>query len=207
MGDITKATTKRPDPVGLFERAEGQAGYFSVDDAARSGYGRALVAYHARRGRFIRIRQGLYRLQQFPRSSREEIVEAWFAARDQDAVVSHETALELLGLADVLPNRIHLTIPRSKRRMRATPLVRIHTVSRPVPREERSFWEGVAVTSPGRTLRDVAVAGLDGEQLELAILQAVKRGLVTPEELDDMVVGLPPAAAERFRSAMKAATE
>ena len=49
---------------------------------------------------------------------------AWLAVGKQNAVVSHESALDLLDLSDVSPDRVHLTVPRSRRGLAAPPAQR-----------------------------------------------------------------------------------
>src|SRR6266508_240259 len=121
-----------PDHQRLFEVASEQGGYFTTDQSAGCGFSRASLSYHARRGRFLRVRRGLYRLAQYPASPREEVLTAWLAAGRDEAVVSHESALDILGLSDVVPDRVHLTVPRSKRYRPTAPGVAIHTTTRPL---------------------------------------------------------------------------
>ncbi len=110
----------------LFETATGQAGYFTAVQARACDYSWALLSHHAARGRFVRVRRGLYRLRDYPSSPREEVMAAWLAA-GPGAVVSHESALDLLGLTDVIPDRINLTVARSTRGRRPPRALAIHT--------------------------------------------------------------------------------
>jgi len=103
-----------PDHVCLFDAASKQHGYFTTAQAHRCGFDWRGLHYHTARGRFVRARRGLYRLRDYPTSPREEVVAAWLAA-GPDAAVSHENALDLLELADVTPERVHVTVPRSRR--------------------------------------------------------------------------------------------
>src|SRR5947209_2538283 len=121
---------RSPDHLGLFEVASGQAGYFAAEQAQRCGFSRPLLAHHAKTGRFIRVRHGLYRLRAYPSSPREHVLAAWLAVGKEIAVVSHESALDLLDLSDVIPNAVHLTVPRSRRSFPSLPGVKIHTSSR-----------------------------------------------------------------------------
>src|SRR3990172_11685374 len=120
------ATPISPDARALFAIASAQAGYFTAAQARESGYSSQLLAHHARTGRFLRIARGLYRLRDYPSAPREEIVAAWLRA-GTDAVVSHESALDLFGLSDVIPNAIHLTVPRARRKLARTAGVVVHT--------------------------------------------------------------------------------
>jgi predicted transcriptional regulator of viral defense system len=61
------------------------------------------------------VRRGLYRLSDYPSGEHEEIRAAWLTVGMERAIVSHESALVLHGLSDVLPNTVHLLTPREHR--------------------------------------------------------------------------------------------
>lgn len=172
------------DHEGLYRTAETQAGYFTSARAVAAGMDRSTLAHHARPGgRYVRVRRGLYRLRHFPTSPFEHVVAAWLPLRGTGAVVSHESALELYGLSDVIPADVHLSLPRARRGQRPRAGVRLHTVERPPPRGQVRQVEGVPVTSPERTLVDCLAAGSQPDQVEAAIGQALRRGLTTPRRL------------------------
>lgn len=179
-----------PDRQCLFGVAATQQGYFTTAQAWGCGYSPALLAHHARGGRFLRVRRGLYRLREYPSSPREEVLAAWLAAGADRTVVSHESALDLLDLSDVIPNAIHLTIPRSRRGLVAPHGVVFHTTARPPRRDETTEREGIRLTGPPRTILDAAEWGTAPEQIVLAVGQALARGWLTVDELRH-------AAAER----------
>lgn len=114
---------------------------------------------------------------------------AWLPLRDAGAVVSHESALELLGLSDVIPDAVHLSLPRSERGQRRRAGVRLHTLNRPPTKAEVRTLEGLPVTSPERTIVDALEAGTQPEQIEMAIGQALERGLTTPRRLIEAASG------------------
>lgn len=167
----------------LFHIASGQAGYFTAAQAHGCGFSRALLSHHARSGGFIRVRHGLYRFREYPSSAREHVLAAWLAIGKDISVVSHESALDLLDLSDIIPDATHLTVPRSRRSLPAIPGVKIHTTDRPIGPEERWIRDGIAVTSATRSILDAAEKGADPEQIELAVAQAIERGLATTEEM------------------------
>lgn len=174
------------DHDGLYRMAESQAGYFTAQQALAAGMDRSTLRHHARPGgRYERVRRGLYRLRHFPSSAHEHVMAAWLPMRSAGGVVSHESALELYDLSDVIPTTVHISLPRANRGQRPRPGVRIHTVERlPGPSETR-IVAGVAVTSPVRSIVDALDAGTQPEQIERAIRQALERGLVTPRRLRD----------------------
>ncbi len=186
------AEPARPDRLRLFETASEQGGYFTAEQARACGFSWALLSHHVKRGRFIRVRRGLYRLREYPSSPREEVLAAWLAVGKDVAVVSHDSALDLLDLSDVIPDAVHLTVPRSRRDAPAIPGVRIHTTVRALGPHDLTYREGMVVTSATRTILDAAEAGTAPDQIEMALAQAVERGLASPDELRQ-------GAAERGR--------
>jgi predicted transcriptional regulator of viral defense system len=178
------------DHDGLYRVAESQAGYFTAGQAVAAGMDRATLRHHARPGgQYERVRRGLYRLRRFPSSRFEHVVAAWLPLRGAEAVVSHESALELYDLADVIPDAVHVSVPRGKRGQRPRGGVRIHSVERPPTAADVRIVSGVAVTSPERAIVDSLEAGVQPEQVELAIDQAIERGLTTPGRLRAVSAG------------------
>jgi predicted transcriptional regulator of viral defense system len=178
------------DHDALYDVAEAQAGYFTAAQAVAAGMDRSTLAHHARPGgRYERVRRGLYRLRHFPTSQHEHVMAAWLPLRGSGAVVSHVSALELYGLSDLIPDAVHVSVPRAKRGQRPRPGVHIHTVGPPIgPGDVRSV-DGVPVTSPERTIVDCLESGVQPDQVRLAIRQALDRGLTTPRRLVNAATG------------------
>jgi predicted transcriptional regulator of viral defense system len=167
-----------PDYQHLYETAESQAGYFAAHQARESGFTWERLSNNVKTSRFTRVRRGIYRLTQFPGSEYEDLFVAWLRT-GPDSVISHESALVLYDLSDVLPSEIHLIVPRTSSRRR--PDIRQHTNR--LDAGEVTTREGLPVTTVPRTLADVAASGLAVEQVRLAIREAIERGLTSSEEL------------------------
>ncbi len=172
-----------PGFIDLFGVASEQAGYFTSAQAHSCGYSTQLLAYHAATGRFVRIRRGLYRLRDYPSSPHEEVMAAWLALGRDISLVSHESALDLLELSDVVPTSIHLLIPRTRRGLPGRPGVTLHTTKHAIRLDEITIREGMRLTAPARTIVDVAELGTAPEQVIMAIAQARDRGWITAPEL------------------------
>lgn len=158
---------------------------FTTQQAAEVGFSPQLLTYHVRAGRIVRVWRGVYRLVHFPPGGHEDLIAVWLWS-EQQGVFSHQTALALHGLSDVLPSKIHLTLPAPwrQRRFQAPPGVVLHHAD--IPESARAWCEAVPVTSPRRTLTDCAGAHLSSELLEQAIGQALARGLVTIADVVDI---------------------
>lgn len=172
------------DHDGLYRLAESQAGYFTARQAVESSMDRSTLRHHARPGgRYERVRRGLFRLRQFPSSPHEHVMAAWLPLREAGAVVSHESALELLDISDVIPHAVHLTLPRTERGQRRRDGIKLHFPRNHPAKNEIRQIHGLPVTSPERTIIDAIKSGTQPEQIEMAIRQAVERGMTTPRRL------------------------
>lgn len=165
----------------LYEIAEGQAGYLTAQQAVVAGIPRSTLGYHAGEARTLeRVGTGVYRLLRFPTMPHGHIVAAWLGLAHADAVISHDSALEMRDLSDVIADEVHVTLPRAKRGLRIPEGVGAHFTTRHV---ERSRVLGVPVTSVERTIADQIRGSGWTEQVDLSISQAVQRGLTTPTRL------------------------
>ena len=181
--------------------AAGQGGYFTAKQGALAGYGYPHLIYHLHAKNFERIGHGLYRLPTIPPADHDDLIRLTLWSRDRQdrpqAVVSHASALLLHQLSDVLPQKIHLTVPPSFRKVppRGCTLHKMH-----LPRSQVDAREGFAVTTPLRTLVDVAATpGITDEQLDRAIQDALRRGLVRESVLRKAIgEAFPPNRRERF---------
>ena len=174
--------TQGPDHERLYHIAEGQGGYFSARQAAEAGFSWERLSYHAKTRHFQRVSRGVYRLARFPPSPFEDLFVAWLRT-GLGAAISHESALSVYELSDVLPGEIHVTVPRTASRRRTG--IRLHTNR--LTSADVTWREGLHVTTVPRTIADVAAAGLPEEQVRQAVLEALKRGLTNRESLQGEV--------------------
>lgn len=170
-----------PDFNHLYEIAENQAGYFTAQQAHSAGFSKERISYYVTTGKFSRIQRGIYRLVQFPGSPYEDLFVAWLRT-GPDSVISHESALYLYNLSDILPGEIHVIIPRSGSRRRKG--IRLHTNR--LNSDEITWREGLPATSSARTIIDVTASGNAEEQIRKAVHEAIRQGLVDRDELLSM---------------------
>jgi predicted transcriptional regulator of viral defense system len=169
---------EKPNQDELYRIAEPQGGYFTSAQAAQAGFSRRLLWHYRKTNKLLRIAHGLYRLTRFPSSPYEDLFVAWLKCGPK-STISHESALALYDLSDVLPGEVHVTIPRTASRRRKG--IRLHTSRlRPADVVKR---EGLPVTSVLRTIADVARAGLSEDHVARAIRDALQRGLTTKQAL------------------------
>jgi predicted transcriptional regulator of viral defense system len=168
----------------LYALGAGNAGYLTARAATDAGIARSTLSHHARPGgRLLRVARGLYRLRDFPGDPHEHIVAGWLRTPPSaDAVVSHESALELDDLSDVIADSVHVTVPRARRRKPIEGVV-VHPTAFPIPTRQRRNILGVPVTTADRTIIDVLRSTGMTEQVETAVAQALQRGLTTRRRL------------------------
>lgn len=174
-----------PNSSALHRLAYSQEGLFTARQAQERGYSAQLLAHHARTGRFARVRHGLYRLSDYPTGEHEGIRAAWLALGMDRAIVSHESALVLHKLSDVLPDTVHLLVSREHRGIRPPTGVTLHTATTPIPDDEITTRNGIRVSTPSRAIADAAGSGTAPEQIQMAIRQALQQGRATPSKLID----------------------
>ena len=163
----------------LYEVAAAQGGYFTAAQAWRAGYAYSQQHFHVSRGNWLKIDRGLFRLRSFPPGEREDLIRWSLWSRNQkgapQAVVSHDTALTVHEMSDVMPAQIHLTVPNGFRKKIPAGCVLHKSTLAPEDVESRT---GYRVTTPVRTLLDVAGSRLSQEHLNRALRDALERGLV-----------------------------
>jgi predicted transcriptional regulator of viral defense system len=170
----------------LFKLADQQAGYFTAGQAKALGYSYRVQHHHRSQGNWLDKGWGIFRLRDYPTSSDEQFVELSLWSRDKrgnpQAVVSYESALSLYELTDLLPANLHLTVPSSFRKVPPEGVVLHKGTFKEGEVKERSSFR---ITSPLRTLLDIAVSHVSPEHVEQAVTEAVERGLVRRKVLEE----------------------
>ena len=168
--------------------ARDQGGCCTAKQARRSGYDYAHLEYLVSTGAFERIEHGLYRLADMPVAEDDDLIRLSLWSRNRadepQAVVSHESALVLHELTELLPDRVHLTVPPGFRKGPPRGCVLHRADLAPAESEERV---GYRVTTPLRTLLDVGAGTTSGEQVEKAVEEALRRGLVRRRQLVEAI--------------------
>jgi predicted transcriptional regulator of viral defense system len=169
----------------LFDIAADQYGYLTVADARAAGIDPHRFVEMRKRGTLDRVAHGLYRLTGFPASSYDQLMEAALWPRPSRGVLSHETALDMHGLCDVNPAKIHITVPERYRASRETPaLYVLH--ARALDPKDITAHEGIRVVTPYRAILDGIEAHMRASLIEQAIDIARRRGLLRPHELEQL---------------------
>jgi hypothetical protein len=145
---------------------------FSAAQAARIGVNHAQLSRAVRNGHLRRSRLGIYAFVGTPPAVWEPLVSAALAV-GADAVISHAGAAAIHGLYGVTPATIvpELTVSRRQRPRLAG--VTVHR-SLPLSRHDVGVKCGVLVTTPARTLVDLA-----GRYSQRVIERILDEGLIS----------------------------
>jgi len=182
----------------LAQLAEQQSGYFTAAQALSAGYSYSAQRYHVHRGNWMQIDRALFRLPEWPAGLHEQYVR-WFLWSRGRAVVSHETALAYYELGDVNPARVHLTVPPGFRQKSHG--VVLHTGE--LPGDDVRQQQGFKITTPLRSVLDVAAGDLEIDQLATVIADALRTGAFTRRMLVERSDEFGAPAALRIERALR----
>lgn len=186
----------------LNEIAETQQGFFTTQQAKAAGFDERNHAYHVRSGNWVREHRGIYRLATFPQTARPDLVlwSLWSRNRSGkvEGVYSHETALSIYDLSDLNPSRLHMTVPKTFRRMNKIPKILV-LHKEPLSPADIVRRDGYLVTRPMRAIADLIDSDdTDQEFLHQALREGLNRGLITRAELSNRTYS--DAAKNYFRN-------
>jgi predicted transcriptional regulator of viral defense system len=164
----------------LAERAAETFGYITGEDARALGVPMGTLSALARRGQLERVDHGIYRVPLIPPSRLDQYMLATLWP-DRRGRISHESALDLYGVSDVNPEKIHVTVPAGYRTHRAIPaLYALHREDLP-PADQDSF-EGVPVVTAAKAIRQIHGRDVRRSLIEQAIDEAARGGWLRQRE-------------------------
>lgn len=182
--------------------AFGQAGYFTAAQAVDLGYSYQAQKYHVDSGNWLRVDRGLFRLPDWPPAPEDQWVR-WTLWSHGRGVVSHDSAALVHDLAELDPRRVHLSVHFEFRAV--DPAVVTH------PTElltkdvlDHGAWR---VTTPLRTLLDLARGDTTQEQVTAAVGAALEQGLTTVQRIRTRSDEAGDRAALRIERALGAAAK
>ncbi len=159
-----RRSPRRPTPEQRLERiASGAHGIVTRAEAGAAGVSRAEIEHRLRVGALIREHQGVFRLGHRAPSHAARYMAAVKACGD-GAALSGLAAAHWLSLLAAAPEVVEVTAPTLHR----VPGLLVHRAQPPL---QRTISQRIPVTTPARTLTDIA-ARLDDDVLGYACHQA-----------------------------------
>ena len=174
----------------LYETAGSQQGLFTTKQAIRAGIAEKSHTYHINVGNWIREHRGIYRLAGFPTTERPDLMLWYLWSQNRQGVpegtYSHDTALSLHALSDIMPSKLHMTVPKHFRRNGRIPeILVLHRAD--LSGGDIQDMHGVRATRPLRTILDLLQTGhVDGNLIRQAVDEAMRRGLITKKQIDSL---------------------
>jgi predicted transcriptional regulator of viral defense system len=174
----------------LSDLAEAQLGLFTAKQAEIHGVPRRDLSRLATAGVLNRITHGVYRFSGAPRPRLLELWAAWLqlatetdasARRPDQGVVSHGSAALVYDAGFLMPFHHEFTFPPTRRVRSRRKDIRIHHAD--LPGGDVQWHEEILVTSPSRTVSDLAESALDGDHLGAVIQGLLDRNLATRGEI------------------------
>lgn len=164
--------------------AERQHGLVTREQLLALGLRRKAIDYRVSCGRLHVVQRGVYAVGH-RLLSREGRWMAAVLAAGPGAVLSHTSAAALWRIRSSSGRRVDVTVPRV---LRSRSAVRFHHAS--LPDDEVSRVRGMAVTTPPRTLLDLAGV-VSRHELERAFREAAYLRLTDPRSVADLVARRP----------------
>jgi hypothetical protein len=168
--------------------AGGQGGVVAHRQLAALGLTASAIDRRIRAGRLHPIHRGVYAVGH---RAVAVVGMRWAAvlAVGDGAVVSHATAGAAYDLRRSSSTVIHITVPGRAGRKRR-PGIRVHRPESLVA-DEVTTIDGLPITTPARTLLDLAASGLRDRPLEAALDSAERRRLLDFAELHELLARYP----------------
>ena len=179
--------------------ASDQWGIITTAQAEREGVSRLQLSRLAERGTLERVRRGVYLLPSAGYGPLTDIRVAWVSLEpglfplerltaDEAIYVSHESAALIHGIGDLIPTR--QTFSATGRKQTSQKDIRIHN-HRSVSPGDTTDVEGLAVSSIGRTIADLAETRIEFNYLATAVTDALRKEGV---RIRDLAKRLDPSA-------------
>lgn len=183
--------SRRESLDAVAELAADQWGLFTTAQSRQRGVSANDLARLRSAGAIRTVRHGVYTMPGAPASPLEPVRAEWLAtdpgrtvaARSHDdhpVVLCDETAAAVYGMGDFTSTQIHFN---AQRRLQ-TNQEWVHISQRSLVRAEWHLVDGLPVTTPRRTLEDLAASGRwDADHIAAAVRDALTAGLISREDI------------------------
>jgi very-short-patch-repair endonuclease len=166
-----------PDAI-VARIATRQQAMVSTRQLHAAGLTESAIRARVRAGRLHRMHDQVYAVGHLALPPLASEYAAWLAA-GEDAVISDRSGAAMWALFAKDPDVVDVTVPTRRRSRKG---IRVH--HRQIPPEDIRIREGLPVTSPLRTIADLAGrGGLGTADLERVVAEALFRRYVTEEQL------------------------
>lgn len=192
-----RPTVADPDAV-IAAIASRQHGVVARRQLFEAGVSSRMIEHRLKKGRLCGLYRGVYRVG--PLRARHEREMAAVLACGETAVLSHGSAGAAWELL-LCRNRVEVSVQGGRRA--PGPGVLVHRVGE-LGGDETTQFEGMPITTPTRTLLDLA-GSVGGRELEQALAKAERRKLVDRGDIEELLARYPRRSGTRALHAVLAA--
>ena len=162
-----------------------QYGYVTASQAAEAGVTKAALGMLNKRGRVERVSYGVYRIPQVPSTERDRFMLAILWTGAGEAALSHETALDVYGICDINPGKVHVTVAKGRRISRQGGAgYELHRED--LAPADLTWWEGIPAVTPCKAIDQCIGYGTPTHLIFQAIDNALMRGFILKGEAEDL---------------------
>ena len=169
----------------IAELAADQYGYVTPRDVRNLGFDPERLGELRKRNQLEWVARGVYRVPLIPATPLDPYMLATLWPQGTRGTISHATALDLYGLSDVNPEKIHITVRTDHRPRRGTP--RQYVVHHEdLDASEKTYYEGIPIVTPAKAIRQAAQDHIGPALVRQAIDDGRRRGLIRKAEASQL---------------------
>ncbi len=173
--------TRRLARDELWEIAAIQHGYVTAQQALNQGTDRAALDKLVHRGTLERAAFGVYRFPKYPVTGADQYMLAVLWTRAPEAALSHESALAVYEISDILPDRYHITVGKDRRLRRENERgYEVHYEDL-TPRQI-GWWEEVPTVKPATAIAQCIDYGTPTYLLRQALDRGFRQGRINIDQ-------------------------
>lgn len=173
----------------LWDLASTQHGFVTSQQATSLGITKYALQMLVHRGTLERAAHGVYRFPQYPVGEHDNLMLAVLWTRVPEAALSHETALDVYGISDVNPHRVHVTVGKH-RRFRRTNVDDYAIHYEDLASGQIVWWQEIPTVTPATAIAHCLAYGTPTYLLRQAIERGHARGHVMTAERDALAEAL-----------------
>ena len=173
----------------LWDLATTQHGFVTAQQATEIDIDKHALQMLVHRGTLERAAHGVYRFPQYPVGEHDNLMLAVLWTRVPEAALSHETALDVYGISDVNPNRIHLTVGKQRRFRRTGGHDYVVHYEDLAPRQV-GWWQEIPTVTPVTAIGQCLTYGTPTYLLRQAIERGHAQGYLKATDRDELTEAL-----------------
>lgn len=165
----------------LWDIAVDRFGYFTTKDAAALDIERLTVDKLVLRDKVERVAHGVYRFPELPATEYDPYMLAVLWTGVPEACLSHDTALAAYDVCDINPDRIHVTVAKTRRiRRQGGQRYEVHYAD--LGDDEVGWWHRIRTATLRTAIAQCVATGVPTYLLRQALQAGRARGALNAAE-------------------------